>query len=202
MGPSDSVSTWIEQLQTGEREAAHKLWGRYFSRMVALARARLRGRPRRMADEEDVALSAFDTFCRRAEEGRFPDLHDRDDLWRLLFTLTERKAVNLARHEGRLRRGGGGTVGEADLTGSDDSGRGGLDAFAGREPTPEFIAALTEEFEARLGSLGDDELRAIVLAKMEGLTTDEIVARTGWSPRTVARKLELIRILWSREDEP
>jgi DNA-directed RNA polymerase specialized sigma24 family protein len=169
--------------------------------MVTLARARLRGRPRRMADEEDVALSAFDTFCRRAEEGRFPDLHDRDGLWRLLFTLTERKAANLARHEGRLRRGGGATLGEADLTGPTDRA-GGLDALAGREPTPEFIALLTDEFETRLDSLGDDELRAVALAKMEGLTVDEIVARTGRSPRTVARKLELIRTLWSREDRP
>jgi DNA-directed RNA polymerase specialized sigma24 family protein len=202
MGPSDSVSAWIEQLQSGDREAVQKLWGRYFSRMVTLARNRLRGRPRRAADEEDVALSAFDTFCRRAEEGRFPDLHDRDGLWRLLFTLTERKAAGLARYEGRQRRGGGATVGEADLAGPADSAVGGLDAFAGREPTPEFVALLTDEFEARLGSLGTDELRAIALAKLEGLTTDEIVARTGRSPRTVARKLELIRTLWSREGEP
>jgi hypothetical protein len=167
--------------------------------MVALARGRLRGRPRRAADEEDVALSAFDTFCRRAEQGRFPDLHDREGLWRLLFTLTERKAAGLARHEGRQRRGGGTTVGEADLT---DPAGDGLDAFAGREPTPEFVALLTDEFEARLASLETDDLRTIAVAKMEGLTTDEIVARVGRSPRTVARKLELIRILWSREGEP
>src|SRR5262249_41071674 len=158
------------------------------SRMVTLARGRLRGRPRRLADEEDVALSAFDTFCRRAGEGRFPDLHDRDSLWRLLFTLTEREAANLVRHQGAPRRGRGATRGEGTLAGpSDDAG--GLDAFAGREPTPEFVALLTDEFEARLGSLGSDELRAIALAKMEGLTVDEIVARSGLSPRTIARKL-------------
>jgi len=131
VGTADSVSTWIEQLKSADPVAAEKLWGRYFSRMVALARARLRGRPNRAADEEDAALSAFDTFCRRAAAGRFPDLHDRDGLWRLLFTLTERKAASLARHEGRQRRGGGATVGEADLG---DPAGGGLDTFAGREP--------------------------------------------------------------------
>ena len=34
------------------------------------------------ADEEDVALSAFDSLCRGAVEGRFPRLDDRNDLWR------------------------------------------------------------------------------------------------------------------------
>ena len=77
------------------------LWQAYFRRLVALARDRLRGTSRRAADEEDVALAAFDSFYRRAERGQFPDLEDRDDLWRLLFVLTVRKAVDLARREAR-----------------------------------------------------------------------------------------------------
>jgi hypothetical protein len=60
---------------------------------------KLLGAPRGMADEEDVALSAFDSFCRGAEQGRFPQLSDRDDLWRLLFVITERKAIDLVNHE-------------------------------------------------------------------------------------------------------
>jgi hypothetical protein len=59
-----------------------------------------------MADQEDVALSAFDSFCRNAEEGRFPHLDDRDNLWRLLVVITARKASKLVRAEGRLERGG------------------------------------------------------------------------------------------------
>lgn len=63
--------------------------------------------PRHAANEEDVALSAFASFCRAAEQGRFPSLSDRDDLWKLLVVLTARKAVDLKRHEGRAKRGGG-----------------------------------------------------------------------------------------------
>jgi excisionase family DNA binding protein len=37
---------------------------------------------------------------------------------------------------------------------------------------------------------------------MEGLTTDEIAERLGCSRRTVARKLETIRIIWSQEPAP
>ncbi len=58
-------------------------------------------RPGRAADEEDIALAAFDSFYRRAERGQFPKLEGRDDLWQLLFVLTVRKAVNLTRREAR-----------------------------------------------------------------------------------------------------
>ena len=83
-----SVSHWIVQLKAGNQAAAQELWEDYFQRLVRLARRRLRGRSRRAADEEDVALSAFDSFCRGAEQGRFPRLTDRDNLWRLLVVIT------------------------------------------------------------------------------------------------------------------
>lgn len=80
MSSDGSVTRWIDALQAGDRAAAQRLWERYFPRLVGLARARLQGAPRRAADEEDVALSAFDSFCRCAERGRFPDLVDRESL--------------------------------------------------------------------------------------------------------------------------
>jgi hypothetical protein len=96
-----SVTHWIGQLQAGEQAAFQKLWERYFRRLVGLARKRLQGAPRCAADEEDVALSAFDSFFRRAREGYFPKLLDRDDLWQLLVLIAGRKASNLAKHERR-----------------------------------------------------------------------------------------------------
>src|SRR5438874_3477307 len=91
--PNDLVTVWLGQLVAGDPAAARPLWDRYFHRLVGLARKRLRDAPRRAADEEDVALSAFDSFCRNAEAGRFPDLTDRDGLWRGLATFTLRKAT-------------------------------------------------------------------------------------------------------------
>ena len=75
-----SVTGLLERLKSGDHEAARLLWQRYFPRLVALARKNLQSAPRRVADEEDAALSAFDSFCRRAEQGQFPDLKDRDGL--------------------------------------------------------------------------------------------------------------------------
>src|SRR4051794_24289452 len=104
MQTSGSVTHWIEQLKAGNREAAQFLWERYFQRLVALARNRLQGTPRRVADEEDLALSAFDSFYRGAEQGRFPMLNDRNDLWQLLVVLTARKVLDHRAYEGRKKR--------------------------------------------------------------------------------------------------
>jgi hypothetical protein len=67
MSSEGSVTQWLGQLQAGDPAAVQPLWERYFQRLVGLARLKLRGAPRRAADEEDVALSAFDSFCRNAE---------------------------------------------------------------------------------------------------------------------------------------
>ena len=70
MASEGSVTSWLDQLKAGDTAAAQPLWEAYFRRLVALARGKLQGAPRRAADEEDVALSAFDSFCRGAEQGR------------------------------------------------------------------------------------------------------------------------------------
>src|SRR5689334_24308479 len=117
MSPSGSVTLWIDQLQTGDAVAAQQIWERYFRRVVAFARRKLQGMPRRAADEEDVALSAFDSFYRGVEQGRFPHLHDRDDLWHLLVAITAHKAFDLIRREGCRKRGRGAVLDEAALAG-------------------------------------------------------------------------------------
>src|SRR5581483_5528352 len=107
MSSPGSVTQWIFELRAGQRAAVQNLWERYFQRLVELVRRRLRGVPRQAADEEDVALSAFESFCRAAEQGRFPKLEDREDLWQLLVVLADRKAANLARDARAQKRGGG-----------------------------------------------------------------------------------------------
>src|SRR5947209_4556116 len=99
MSSEPSVSVWISQLKAGNHAAAQPLWDRYFRAMVRLARDRLQAFPRRAVDEEDVALSAFDSFCRGAENDRFPQLCDRDNLWPLLVVITARKVIDARQHE-------------------------------------------------------------------------------------------------------
>jgi hypothetical protein len=82
MGQKDgSVSRWIQKLNAGDKDMpAEELWRRYFKSLVTLARAHLGGLPRRAADEEDVALSAFNSFCQGALRGSLPELNDRTNL--------------------------------------------------------------------------------------------------------------------------
>jgi len=194
-----SISQWIIGVKQGQSQAVNALWGRYFKQLVRLAKQRLASLPRRAADEEDLALSAFASFCHAAEEGRFPDLAGRDDLWRLLITITAQKAVDRARHDSRLKRGGGRVLGESALDHKrvQNGGRG-LEQVVGESPTPEFAAIVAEECSRLLGSLNED-LRQIAVAKMEDYTNPEIAKRIDCSVSTVERSLRLIRKIWQRE---
>jgi DNA-directed RNA polymerase specialized sigma24 family protein len=191
--PSEgSVTRLIGMLKDGDRLAAQGLWETYFRRLVGLARARLANAPSPVADAEDVALSAFHSFYRRAERGEFPRLEDRDDLWQLLFVLTVRKAINLARYQGRRSRGAGRMVSLSDLAETC-----GADMVLGAEPTPELAAEMVDECRRLLDLLPDATLRSVALWKMEGYSNAEIAAKLGCVEKTVERKLRGIRGVWS-----
>jgi len=200
MSSEGSVTHWFDQIHYGDSLAAQALWERYFPELVRLARQKLHGARRGAADEEDVALSAMESFFGAARQGRFPNLADRHDLWRLLIQITARKVVDLKRHETRKRRGGGRVQGESALDGAgSDSGQRGLAQVIGETPTPEFAAMMGEQCRRLLEQLADSELQAMALAKMEGYTNREIADQLDCSVRTVERRLDLIREKWKRE---
>jgi RNA polymerase sigma factor (sigma-70 family) len=192
VSPEGSVSRWLGPLQEGNPDAANQLWERYFVSLVQLARKRLGRSPERAADAEDVALSAFDSFCRNAENGRFPELHDRNNLWRVLTVITARKVARLLRDKARQKRGGAVAASEEDQDAL-------LEQLFSREPSPELAAQMAEEYERLLGVLGDEVLRRVAVWRMEGHSVEEIASKLPCSPRSVKRRLHVIRILW--EDE-
>jgi RNA polymerase sigma factor (sigma-70 family) len=203
MSSEGSVTRWVAALKEGDAAAAQPLWERYHRQLVFLARQKLRSGRRRVADEEDVVQNAFHSFFQGVSAGRFPQLNDRDNLWRLLVVITARKAVDQLAHDHRQRRGGG-TVQSGlriwhGAAGWDDAA---VEQVVGDEPTPDFAAQVAEECQRLLDRLGDDGLRRVAVWKMEGCTNDEIAERLDCSRRTVARKLETIRIFWSEEPTP
>jgi RNA polymerase sigma factor (sigma-70 family) len=201
---SESVTTWIRELKTGNPDAAQHLWERYFHRLVGLARTKLRSTSRRAADEEDVALSAFDSFCRGARAGRFPQLRDPNNLWPLLVVITARKASDRVQHNRRQKRGGGHVQGESafrDLQ-SGSAVEAGIEQVVGPEPTPAFAAEVAEEYQRLLNQLGEDTLRTIAVMKLEGYTDKQVAEQLGCSVRTVERKLERIRAILGKGNRP
>ncbi len=201
MAPGGSVTHWIQQLSDGDAAAAQPLLDRYFKRLVRLADRKLGKTPRSAADEEDVALSAFHSFCQRAAAGRFPQLHDRDNLWRLLAVITARKAIKLVRHERQKVRDYRRIADDATPPDPADSAtaQSPIDQVAGREPRPDFAAQLGEECHRLLERL-DPHLRQVALWKMEGCTNVEIAAKVKRSVPAVERWLVRIRKHWERED--
>ena len=191
----DPITVWITGLKAGDAAAAEGLWRQYFRRMVALARHKLVGAPSGASDEEDVALSAFDSLCRGAAQGRFPKLTDRHSLWPLVALITARKAYDAANRERRQKRGGGAVKAESELAGSDGTPFA-LDDILAREPTPQAVAAMNEECRRLLEQLALPD-RQVVLYKLEGYTNNEIAQRLHVTPRTVERKLDLVRRTWT-----
>lgn len=199
MTPEGSITRWLGPLKAGEEAAIPQLWERYFPRLVELARKKLRTAPRRMADEEDAALSAFESFCRAAEAGRFPQLFHRDDLWHILVVITTRKTANLIRQENAQKRGAGQVRAEADLQNHAGEGQPRLAEMLARDPDPAFVAEAAEQCRHLLALLPTTELRQVALRKMEGHTNEEIAAELNRPLGTVERRLREIRRRWTQE---
>ncbi len=202
MVQEDAVTLWLDGIKAGDDTDIQRLWDRYFRRLVRLAAAKLPAHCRRSFDEEDVALSAFQSFCDRAGQGQFPRLSDREDLWRLLATITVRKALDTIRHQTRQKRGGGNVLGEsALLVGGDDGDQAeGLGAVLGREPAPEEVVQFADDCRRFLARLQDPSLQSIALRRLEGQSTPEIATAMEVSTKTVERKLKLIRAIWTEEN--
>jgi RNA polymerase sigma factor (sigma-70 family) len=196
----DEVTLWLERLATGDEVAARQIWSRYIQQMLSFARARLAAANRRVADEEDLTVSAFCSLCQRVERGQFPDLKDRASLWKLLTTIIARKAVAEMRRHCSQKRGAGKVSGESVFFRVDASCTAiGLDNMAGAEPTPEFAAEMIEQCSRLLSCLSDD-CRQIALYKLDGFTNDQIAEKLNAAPRTVERKLASIRSAWQEAD--
>jgi len=178
--------------------AAGMIWQRYFRELLSLARKNLDRRARHRADEEDVLQSMFRSFCARQGRGDF-HLADRDELWRLLVTITLRKARNTAKAQRRDKRDVEREQAAGTDAGCDSSWE--LEQMDAAGPSPAEAALLNEALERRLESLADSELRRIALWRLEGYSNREIAERLDCTERSVERKLERIRSKWSARDD-
>ena len=189
MSKSKRVSHWIDQVKDGDSLAANQIWQHYFDRLVRTVRQRLHGQNRAVSDEEDIVLSVFDSFYVAVEKGRFPDLSDRYDLWRLLLRMSARKVVDKRRHDLRQRRGGNVNIHSLDQENSDENA---IQAI-GNEPTPEMVMMMQESIEQFFSHLGVGQLRDLAGEKLEGYSNAELAKRFDCSERTIERRLHLIR---------
>jgi RNA polymerase sigma-70 factor (ECF subfamily) len=183
----DSFTDIMARLQTGDPDAAARVFDRFARRLIELARARLDARLRRKVDPEDVLQSAFKSFFLR-QAGRPYALTDWDGLWGLLACITARKCGRQIAHFKAARRN---VAREADRQpASDDSGYGW--EAVGDDPGPFEAAALAETVEELHRNLTDRESHILALS-LQGYAVPEVSAEVGCTERTVYRVLGHIR---------
>ena len=182
MSPDGSIPRCLSGIRRNESEAIEIVWNRYRQALVRVADRTLNSSPRKGADEEDAAVTAFNTFVRRAADGQFYRLNNRHDLWSLLTAITVRKALKLRRKEERAPL----EIDPGELACA-------LDTL----PQQEMVTMFEDQLSFLFEQLGDPQLREIVLLKLEGYTNQEIAERFGRHVSFTERKLRLIRKVWS-----
>lgn len=197
---SDSqITPLFRRVQNGrDEDAIEKLWNAYYERLLGVSRRYFGELPKRIADEEDVALSAMNSFFDAAENGRLNAVQNRDELWRILITITLRKAN---RHKERVmsqKRGGGGIArGESGFFHGTDRDPDTM----GDIPDGRIATDVIDECRELIGLLPESTLRNIAVQRLAGSTVEEIATDLGVASSTVKRKIRRIRGLWSKEIE-
>ena len=185
-----SITQWLQRLQDGESDAAKEIWSRYYPRVIRLAAIQLIKSDDRSIDEEDVAQSTFRTVYLAVMNGKYPDIEDRRDLWRLLLVSTLNRVRRHYRDSRTLKR----SVNE--LVTQDQTRRRLLLEISGPDAQAE-MADLIETLFLRLDQEDPTgELRKIALLQLEEHSASAIARRLKRRKNHVLQRIRLIRILW------
>lgn len=98
-----SVTNWLLD-NHGHRTGAEVelLWQRFGLRLVRIARQHLQTVSDHSYDEEDLAHSTFNEFFVRALDGQYQNLTSRQELWRLLVTISCNKSRRMRKRANHL----------------------------------------------------------------------------------------------------
>jgi DNA-directed RNA polymerase specialized sigma24 family protein len=197
MSSAGSLTLCVQNLRSPDSherdEAARIIWERFSTRLQSLVRRHLDNRIRRREDEQDVLQSMYASFCAGQLEGMNPPA-SRAELWKLLVRITMCKVVNTANRHLAARR-------DVRRERADPKGQRPGDSLFPRwmlehvdraQPSPEEKLIVLEEIKRLLQAL-PEELRSIVVWKLEGFTNADIASKMGRTVRCVELKMQLIR---------
>jgi RNA polymerase sigma-70 factor (ECF subfamily) len=183
-----SFDDLMAALKAGRDEAATRVFNRFASRLIALARTQLSPQIRQKVDPEDVLQSVFRSFFRRNAEGQFGDFESWDNLWAMLVVLTQRKCGRRVDYFHAACRD---IQREVPGTAPSVASQADLDPRA-EEPSPSEAAMLTETVERLMNNL-EGRHREILALSLQGYPPAEISAQLGCTERTVYRVLEGVK---------
>ncbi len=204
MSSVGSLTRYVHELRSSDcrlrDEAARIIWERFSPRLKLLVRRHLDNRILRREDEHDILQTAFASFCRGQSQGKTAPA-SRQELWKLLVRITMCKVVNTAHRHMAERRDVRRERPER-RSDPDDSHfpQWMLDHVDRSQPSPQERVLVVEEVQRLLNLLKDEQLRQILVWKLEGFTNKEISAMIGKTVRSVEMKLQLIRKLLECEN--
>lgn len=182
--PESHPGEWLNHHRSGDPDGARRIFEHFSRRLCQLAQRHLSTRLRQRVDGEDVVQSVFRTFFVRDAQGQF-QIDDSDELWRLLVTITLRKARGVWRKNSSARRSAGREVS------LDDSGLDPIGAMS-REPSVVEALVLADEIETLLDGLEETNARALEL-RMGGYSPTEAAEIMGISRQAFYRLLAPIK---------
>ena len=177
--------SWRKRYDEHPDQAANELVQLFYDRLVRLARRRLENMPQQVADEEGAVISALRSFFSGVGDGQFQNIVDEEDLWRVLATVTARKAVRQLRVHWK-QSGEGARVDRSQE----------LIHLVTEPSQPEDETILIDLFQRCLDAVEDPDLKKISEWRLQGMETSEIAQTLGIHVRSVQRKLKLIESIW------
>jgi len=178
MDSPTSTFALLEQAQSGDRDALSRAFEKYQRRLAVLVHFKLSDHTRTFAEVDDVVQ---ETFLRAFRDIRNFHYQAPGSFLRWLSAIADHVIVDRVRYQHRERRAGE----EIPFRSASNP--------AGPEPadtkTPSRLLAQQEAVErllTRLAALPEDYRKAILMAKIEGLSTAEMAEQLGKSREAVA----------------
>lgn len=172
----------IERIRQGDSTAAEELLRQYEPLVRRQVRMRLSDtRMTRLYDSVDYSQSVFASFFLRAVDGQF-EIHEPQDLIRLLVTMTRNKIADSARKQLSDKRDGARSDVESQV----------FHAVPTTESSPSQLVSFRELLERAKEKMSEEEV-AIAELRREGLQWDEIANRLGGTAQS--RRMQFSRAL-------
>ena len=178
-----SFSELLEDLRSGDEDAAKLIVDEYTDALVAVARKQMGAKLARRVDPEDIIQSTYRSLFVRVQNGEY-ELGSGRDLWKLLVTI----ALNKVRRKSKFHR-----ASKRDMNMDQSMAAEAVAPIANeapaKGPTPDDSAALVDELQSVLQRLQPRD-REIFELRLQGCRTVEIAEQTGRAERSVRRVLQ------------
>jgi RNA polymerase sigma-70 factor (ECF subfamily) len=178
MDSPSTTSALLERAKAGDTEALSQALERNRRRLTVLVHFKLGPRARQLSDAEDVVQEVYLRAFRAVDRFTY---QSPGSLLRWLSSIADHAIVDRARYRGREKRAG------EEVPFRSESNPLGPEPLDTR--TPSRLLAQKEAVERlldRLNALPEEYRQAILMAKIEGLSTVEMAERMGKSREAVA----------------